>query len=122
MEGIPVRQDTAMTGSLSIRGTVLPIGGATAKVEAAARAGIKRVLIPKPNMMDILIEDKYKEKIEVIPVETLPEVIDNALMGTGKQELLKKLKAMKPLRVSGKVELESEEKITTSYSNSDEKE
>jgi len=117
MEGIPVRQDTAMTGSLSIRGTVLPIGGATAKVEAAARAGIKRVLIPKPNMMDILVEDKYKDSIKVIPVETLPEVIDNALVGAGKEKLLKKLKAMKPLRVSGKVELESEKKISTSPTN-----
>lgn len=121
MEGIPVRQDTAMTGSLSIRGTVLPIGGATAKVEAAARAGIKRVLIPKPNMMDILIEDKYKDKIEIIPVETLPEVINKALIGSGKQELLKKLKAMKPLRVSGKIELESEEKLKTTHSTADSK-
>ena len=112
---------TAMTGSLSIRGTVLPIGGATAKVEAAAMAGIKRVLIPKPNMMDILIEDKYKDEIKVIPVETLPEVIDNALIGPGKQELLKKLKAMKPLRVSGKIELESEEKLKTSHSMSNQK-
>jgi len=121
MEGIPVRQDTAMTGSLSIRGTVLPIGGATSKIEAAAKAGIKRVLIPKPNLLDILIEDKYKDKIEVIPVETLPEVIDNALVGSGKKELLKKLKAMKPLRVSGKVELESEKKITTPSSTRNEK-
>lgn len=119
MEGIPVRQDTAMTGSLSIRGTVLPIGGATAKIEAAAKAGIKRVLIPKPNLLDILIEDKYKDKIEVIPVETLPEVIDNALVGSGKKELLKKLKAMKPLRVSGKIELESEKKIINPSSTHD---
>jgi len=118
MEGIPVRQDTAMTGSLSIRGTVLPIGGATAKVEAAANAGIRRILIPKANLMDVLVEDKYKSLVEVIPVETLPEVIDNALVGTGKESLLKKLKAMKPLRVSGKIELESEKKITTTHTKS----
>ena len=118
MEGIPVRQDIAMTGSLSIRGTVLPIGGATAKVEAAAKAGIKRVLIPKANLMDVLVEDKYKTKVKVIPVETLPEVIDNALVGPGKESLLKKLKAMKPLRVTGKVELESEKKITTTHTKS----
>ncbi len=117
MEDIPVRQDTAMTGSLSIRGTVLPIGGATAKVEAAARAGIKRIIIPKANLMDVLVEDKYKDEIEIIPVETLPEVIDNTLVGAGKKDLLKKLRAMKPLRVSGKVELESEKKINTSHSN-----
>ena len=114
MEGIPVRQDVAMTGSLSIRGTVLPIGGATAKVEAAAKAGIKKVIVPKANLNDVLIEDSYKDKIKVIPVETLPEVIQHALSGKGKDQLLKKLKAMKPLPVSGKVELESEKKITGS--------
>jgi Lon-like ATP-dependent protease len=112
MEEIPVRQDVAMTGSLSIRGTVLPIGGATAKIEAAVKAGITKVIIPKSNLNDVLIEDKYKDKIKVIPVETLPEVIDNALVGIGKEKLLKKLRAMKPLHVSGKIELESEKKIT----------
>ena len=111
MENVPVRQDTAMTGSLSIRGTVLPIGGATAKIEAAAKAGIKRVIIPKSNFNDVLIEDKYKDKIKVIPVETLTDVIDQALVGEGKKQLLKKLKAMKPLNITAKVELESERKM-----------
>ena len=118
MENLPVRQDTALTGSLSIRGTVLPIGGVTAKVEAAAKAGITRVIIPKSNLKDVLVEDKYKEKIEIIAVETLTEVIDNALVGEGKKELLTKLKAMKPLKVTGKVELESEKKITQSQAKS----
>jgi Lon-like ATP-dependent protease len=112
MEGVPVRQDTAMTGSLSIRGTVLPIGGVTAKIEAAALSGIKRVLIPRSNLDDVLIDDKYKDKIEVIPVETLPEVIENSLIGEGKEKLLKKLRALKPLKITGKVELESEKKIS----------
>ena len=112
MEKVPVRQDTAMTGSLSIRGTVLPIGGATAKVEAAAKAGIKRVLIPKSNLNDVLIEDKFKKDVEVIPVSTLTEVIDNALEGPGKKDLLRKLKEMKPLDVTAKVELESESKVS----------
>ncbi len=115
MEGVPVRQDTAMTGSLSIRGTVLPIGGATAKVEAAAKEGIARVLIPKSNFNDVLIEDKYKKQVEIIPVETLTDVIENTLTGSGKKELLRKLKAMKPLRITGKVELESEKKITAQH-------
>jgi Lon-like ATP-dependent protease len=114
MEGVPVRQDTAMTGSLSIRGTVLPIGGATAKVEAAAKAGIKRILVPKSNLNDVLVEDKFKKDIKVIPVETLTDVIENALQGDGKQDLLKKLKAMKPLKVTGKVELDSEKKMIAS--------
>ncbi|MCJ7572603.1 MAG: ATP-dependent protease LonB [Candidatus Thermoplasmatota archaeon] len=112
MEEIPVRQDVAMTGSLSIRGTVLPIGGATAKIEAAVKAGIKKVIIPKSNLNDVLLEDKYKDKIQVIPVETLPEVIEIALVGKGKKQLLRKLKAMKPLKVSGKIELDSEKKMT----------
>ena len=110
MEGVPVRQDVAMTGSLSIRGTVLPIGGVTAKVEAAVEAGIKKVLVPKSNLKDVLIEDKYCDRINVIPVETLNDVIENALVGHGKEDLLKKLKEMKPPKVTGKVELESEKK------------
>ena len=112
MEGVPVRQDTAMTGSLSIRGTVLPIGGATAKVEAAARAGIKNVLVPTSNLNDVLVEGKFKNEIKVIPVATLPEVIEHALVGEGKQQLLKKLKSMKPLNVTAKIELESEKNIS----------
>jgi Lon-like ATP-dependent protease len=114
MESVPVRQDTAMTGSLSIRGTVLPIGGSTAKVEAAANAGIKRILVPKANLNDVLVEDKFKKNLEVIPVETLTDVIENALIGEGKQKLLKKLKAMKPLKITAKVELESEKNISAS--------
>jgi Lon-like ATP-dependent protease len=110
MENVYVRQDVAMTGSISIRGTVLPVGGVTAKIEAAAEAGIKKVLIPKANLDDVLIEDKYKDKIEIIPVETLNDVLENALVGEGKEELLKKLKAMRPPKITGKVELESEKK------------
>ena len=115
MEGVPIRQDVAMTGSLSIRGTVLPIGGVTAKVEAAAEAGIKKVIIPKSNLNDVLIEDKYAEKIEIIPVETLSDVIENALTGAGKDELLRKLKNMRPPKVTAKIELESEKRITAAH-------
>jgi len=122
MENVYVRQDVAMTGSISIRGTVLPIGGVTAKIEAAAQTGIKKVLIPKANLNDVLIEEKYKGKIEIIPVETLNDVLENALVGEGKEELLKKLKAMRPLRIVGKVELESEKKKTgTHLKSADEK-
>ncbi|RLF44731.1 MAG: ATP-dependent protease LonB [Thermoplasmata archaeon] len=110
LEKVEVRQDTAMTGSLSIRGTVLPVGGVTAKVEAAAEAGIKRVIIPKANLRDVLIDERYKDKIEIIPVETLKDVLENALIGKGKKELLKKLSEMRPPKVAAKVELESEQK------------
>ena len=111
MENVPVRQDVAMTGSISIRGTVLPIGGVTAKIEAAAEAGMKTVLIPKANLNDVLIEDKYKDKIEIIPVETLTDVLQTALVGEGKEELLKKLKEMRPPKIIGKLETETERKI-----------
>jgi ATP-dependent Lon protease len=110
MENVPVRQDVAMTGSISIRGTVLPIGGVTAKIEAAAEAGMKTVLIPKANLNDVLIEDRYKNLIEIIPVETLTDVLQNALVGEGKEELLRKLKAMRPPKIIGKVEVETERK------------
>ncbi len=112
MENVNVRQDVAMTGSISIRGTVLPIGGVTAKIEAAAEAGIKKVLIPKTNLGDVQIEDKYKDIVEIVPVETLIDVLENALVGNGKDDLLKKLRAMRPLKITGKVELESEKKVT----------
>ena len=119
MENVAVKQDVAMTGSISIRGTVLPVGGVTAKIEAAAEAGIKKVLIPKANLNDVLIEDKYKGKVEIVPVETLSDVLDNALIGEGKEELLRKLKTMRPPKIVGKVELESEKK-TTSHLKSEE--
>jgi len=115
MENVYVRQDVAMTGSISIRGAVLPIGGVTAKIEAAALTGIKTVLIPKANLNDVLIEEEFKDKIEIIPVETLNDVLKNALVGEGKEELLKKLKAMRPLKIVGKVELESEKKKTDTH-------
>jgi Lon-like ATP-dependent protease len=97
MEGVEVDQSTAMTGSLSVRGQVLPVGGVTAKIEAAAEMGIKKVIIPKANLRDVLIDDKYVGKIEIVPVETLNEVLQNALVvGPKKESLLKKLSALVP--------------------------
>jgi len=121
MENVPVRQDVAMTGSISIRGTVLPIGGVTAKIEAAAEAGIKTVLIPKANLNDVLIEDKYKKIVEIIPVETLTDVLQTALVGSGKEELLRKLQEMRPPKIIGKVELESERKTQASLQSKETK-
>jgi len=99
LEDIPVDQSLAMTGSLSIRGNVLPIGGVTAKVEAAAEAGLKKVLIPKPNLKDLMLESKYVDEIEVITVETLKDVLNEALVGSNKEGLLKKLAALVPTSV-----------------------
>ena len=80
LEEIPIRQDLAMTGSLSVRGEVLPIGGVTAKIEAAAASGVKTVVIPRANMQDVLLDDKYADIVEVIPVDSLDEVMEHALI------------------------------------------
>jgi len=81
-EGIPIDQNLAMTGSLSVRGEVLPIGGVTAKIEAAAKSGIQRVIIPRSNMQDVLIDEKWENIIKIIPVDSLDEVLHHALVGS----------------------------------------
>jgi Lon-like ATP-dependent protease len=84
-----------MTGSLSVRGQVLPVGGVTAKIEAAAESGIRKVLIPLANMRDVVLEEKYIGKIIIVPVSNMSEVLENALIGGIKKEsLLKKLAAL----------------------------
>jgi Lon-like ATP-dependent protease len=79
LENVPVNQEIAMTGSMNIRGEVLPIGGVTAKIEAAVEAGIKKVIIPKANLNDVLMEERYIGKIEIIPVTHFSEVLKYAL-------------------------------------------
>ena len=80
LEKIPVDQSVAMTGSLSVRGKVLPVGGVTAKIEAAVKSGITKVLIPRANMQDVLIENRYRKRVRIIPVGDLKDVLDNALV------------------------------------------
>ena len=92
LKKVPVRQDTAMTGSLSVRGEVLAIGGVTSKIEAAIEAGIKRVIIPKSNLKDVVLSSESRNKIKIIPVETIKEVLKEALDWKGKQTILNKLK------------------------------
>ena len=93
VEEIPIDQTVALTGSLNVRGDVMPIGGATAKIEAAAEAGMKKVLIPKSNLKDVMIEKKYEDMIEIIPTETLSDVLENILIsGSKKDSLIKKMK------------------------------
>jgi Lon-like ATP-dependent protease len=88
LEDIPVDQALAMTGSLSVRGDVLPVGGVTHKIEAAAKAGCKRVIIPAANEQDVMIEDEYKDMIEIIPVSHISEVLDVALEGEPEKDSL----------------------------------
>ena len=100
LEDIPIRQDVAMTGSLSVRGEVLPIGGATPKIEAAIEAGIKTVIIPKSNEKDVFLSPDKAEKIEIIPVETIDQVLEIALEeGEKKQQLIKRIRETLPLQV-----------------------
>ena len=93
IEGIPVEQSVAMTGSLSVKGEVLPVGGITQKIEAAIQAGIKRVLIPRDNLDDVLLDTEHEGKIEIIPVSRIDEVLEHSLADSKKKEkLIVKLK------------------------------
>ena len=87
LKEIPVRQDVAMTGSLSVRGEVLPVGGVSSKVEAAIAAGIKTVIVPKSNLQDIVVNKEKLEMVTIIPVTTIQEVLDKALDWNGKSKL-----------------------------------
>ncbi|MFC6724638.1 ATP-dependent protease LonB [Halobium palmae] len=88
LEDVGVDQSLAMTGSLSVRGDVLPVGGVTHKIEAAAKTGMDRVIIPEANMQDVMIEDEYKEMVEIIPVSHISEVLDVALEGEPEKDSL----------------------------------
>ena len=69
-----------MTGSLSVRGEVLPVGGITAKVEAEIGAGMKEVIIPESNKEDVYLLEKDKKKIKITTVSTLDEVLENVFV------------------------------------------
>ena len=78
--GVPVSPYLAMTGEISLRGAVLPIGGLPEKLMAAERAGIRKVLIPKENVRDLEdVPEEIKEKLEIVPVSQVKEVIRHAL-------------------------------------------
>ncbi|QYF93175.1 endopeptidase La [Massilia sp. PAMC28688] len=78
--GIPVRADVAMTGEITLRGEVLPIGGLKEKLLAAHRGGIKTVLIPEQNVKDLAdIPDNVKNKLEIVPVRWIDKVLEVAL-------------------------------------------
>ena len=80
LTGIPVRADVAMTGEITLRGEVLPIGGLKEKLLAAHRGGIKTVLIPEQNVKDLAeIPDNVKNKLEIVPVRWIEKVLEIAL-------------------------------------------
>jgi ATP-dependent Lon protease len=82
LTGIPIRKDLAMTGEITLRGRVLPIGGLKEKLLAALRSGVKTVLIPADNEKDLAeVPETVKAGLEIIPVATVDEVLARALIG-----------------------------------------
>jgi ATP-dependent Lon protease len=80
LTGIPVRADVAMTGEITLRGEVLPIGGLKEKLLAAVRGGIRMALIPEENVKDLAeIPDTIKNRIEIVPVKWVDRVLELAL-------------------------------------------
>ncbi len=83
MTKIPVHRTVAMTGEITLRGNVLPIGGLKEKLLAASRGGIKTVLIPEENVKDLKdIPPNIKESLEIISVSNIDQVLKHALVGT----------------------------------------
>ncbi|MGV8084732.1 MAG: ATP-dependent protease LonB [Candidatus Bilamarchaeum sp.] len=91
--GIAVRQGIAMTGSIDVRGKVLPVGGVSAKIEGAHESGIRKVLIPKANTQDVYLPKEVSSEMEIVFVENLSQVLEHALEdGRTKTDLLKKIR------------------------------
>ncbi|GAC1343207.1 MAG: endopeptidase La [Candidatus Dormibacteria bacterium] len=83
--GRPVRRDLAMTGEITLRGRVLPIGGVRDKLLAAHRAGLRTFILPRKNLRDLEeIDAVVRDAIEVVPVDTVGEVLDRALLSGGR--------------------------------------
>ncbi|MDD3159476.1 MAG: ATP-dependent protease LonB [Candidatus ainarchaeum sp.] len=91
IERIPIKQHLAMTGSLSVRGEVLPIGGVSSKIEAAIKAGFKEVIVPKSNFADIVISKDKLDQIKILSVSSLTDVLKLALVDSAaKKKLISK--------------------------------
>lgn len=89
LKEIPIKQYIAMTGSLSIRGEVLPIGGVSAKVEGAHESGIKKIIVPQANMQDLVISEELRKNVEIIPVTHFSQVLELVLDWKKKDEKIK---------------------------------
>lgn len=93
MENIPIDQSIAMTGSLSVRGEVLPVGGVTNKVEAAIQSGIKTIILPASNIDDVSLNKETLKGVKLIPAKTLADVLQHSLKASKrKDEIIKELK------------------------------
>ena len=91
LNNLPIKQNYAMTGSLSVRGEILPIGGVSSKIEAAIEAGIEKVIVPKSNVQDIVVDEKMLKKVKIVPVTMLHEVFEEVLDWKGKEKLKNKI-------------------------------
>ncbi len=100
LTGVPIKQSTAMTGSISILGEVLPVGGVNYKIEAAANAGIKEVIIPASNLADIVPDSRISVKI--IPVKNIMDVVEHAMVDSAnKRKLVSSIKKAFKKRYAG---------------------
>jgi Lon-like ATP-dependent protease len=91
LKHVPIKQDYAITGSLSIRGDVLPVGGVSSKIEAAIDAGMKKVIVPKSNEQDIVLEKDRLDKIKIITVDNIVQVLREVIDWGGKESVLKRI-------------------------------
>ncbi|MGM5480381.1 MAG: ATP-dependent protease LonB [Nanobdellota archaeon] len=92
LKNIPIKQDVAITGSVSVRGEALPVGGVSAKVEAAIDSGVKKVIVPRSNLQDIVIDKARLKNVELVPVDNIIGALEHLLDWKGQKNLLKQLK------------------------------
>lgn len=95
IQNIPLKQDLAITGGLSVRGDALPVENISEKIHAAVEAGITKVLVPSANLADIRLDKELQGKVQILPVVCLYDVLKEALDWKGKESILKKLKKVK---------------------------
>jgi len=117
MTGIPVHRDVAMTGEITLRGRVLPIGGLKEKLLAALRGGIKTVIIPEENAKDLTeISDNVKNRLEITPVARMDDVLRIALTRPPEpQEWNEAASAAAAAAASSDTSLENEQPAGTSF-------
>ncbi|MEM0475970.1 MAG: ATP-dependent protease LonB [Candidatus Norongarragalinales archaeon] len=88
LEEVPIRQDVALTGSLSVRGEVLPVGGVTQKAEAAIEAGLKKIIVPAANVEDLVLNEKQRRKLKIVPASNILDVLRECLAESPKKQRL----------------------------------
>jgi Lon-like ATP-dependent protease len=88
LEEAPIRQEVALTGSLSVRGEVLPVGGVTQKAEAAIEAGMSEIIVPAANVDDLVLDEKQRAKIRIVPASNILDVLRACLAESPKKQRL----------------------------------